>query len=61
MTNIEIQLLKYISINNQKLEIYDIFYKIIEHNTPFIKIKNDNKINFMEIDEKLYENASEIY
>ena len=53
-----------VSINNidKKIEIEDIIYKSDCYNISIIKIKErDNNIKYIEIDEQLYENESEIY
>ena len=55
-----------ISINNQSLtiELDNIIYKNKYYNISIIKINqiiNDNKIEFIEIDDKIYEKESELY
>ena len=57
----EIQLLNNISINNEKLEIDKIINKSIEYNFTIIKIKKNNNISFIEMDDKLYENEFKTY
>ena len=58
----DVRTLNDVSINNEKLEIEKIIYKNWEYNISIIKIKNKNdNFNFIEIDDKLYENDSEIY
>ena len=61
LNNEEIQLLNDIRIKNEKLELENTIYKSIPYNITIIKIKKNNSINYIDIDDKLYENNSEIY
>ena len=56
----EIEFLNNILINNETIELENIIYKSIEYNITIIKIKNNNNLNYIEIDDKLYENESEM-
>ena len=51
-----------ISINNEKFEVDNFIYKNKELNISIINLKNyNNKINSIELDDKLYENDFEIF
>ena len=56
----EIEFLNNILINNETIELENIIYKNIEYNITIIKIKNNKNLNYIEIDDKLYENESEM-
>ena len=61
INNEDIQLYNNITINNKKIEIDNFIYKNKDYNISIINIKkNNNNINYIEIDDKLYENDSEM-
>ena len=50
-----------ISINGKKIELIEMIYKDIDYNISIIKINKNKSINFIEIDNNLYENEPEMY
>ena len=49
-----------ILINNNKIELIDILYRNKEYSLTVIKIKENKNIKYIEIDDKLYKNESEM-
>ena len=50
-----------VTINNKRIELIDLLYNNIDYNISIILINKNNIINFVELDDKLYEKESEMY